>query len=365
METLGNYTGGTFDVPVVLGASPDTSPVRYFKGKLTNVSIVLTDPEYYTVHFDANGGTSGTMPDQLIRKDENLSLSANAFEKDDSLFEYWNTEPDGSGTSYRDMQEVVNLADPNETITLYAQWQAPFPYTVSFNANGGTGTVPTQNFIYGESQNLNTNTFIKTDRFFVRWNTKADGSGIDYEDGELVKNMTKTANDNVILYAIWAETYYNHSAETVFTGSNCEDTNISLYSTANVGKDYEISFEIVSNGSNPNQATLMNAMYEVTPWPGILFRYANSSNFEIDMNGGSGSLKKNYAITSTNKMTIRRKNGIIYMKVNDGEFTTGKDHSSITTFDTPVTFGCSLTSANAPQRYYKGTLKNMKVIIFE
>ena len=72
-----------------------------------------------------------------------------------------------------------------------------------------------------------------------------------------------------------------------------------------------------------------------------------------------------YAITSTNKMTIRRKNGVIYMKVNDEEFTTGKDHSSITTFDTPVTFGCSLTSANAPQRYYKGTLKNMKVIIFE
>ena len=79
----------------------------------------------------------------------------------------------------------------------------------------------------------------------------------------------------------------------MFTGSNCEDTNISLYSTANVGRDYEISFEIVSNESNPNQATLMNAMYEVTPWPGILFRYANGSNFEIDMNGGSSAILKN------------------------------------------------------------------------
>ena len=42
-----------------------------------------------------------------------------------------------------------------------------------------------------------------------------------------------------------------------------------------------------------------------------------------------------------------------------------KNHSSITNFDTPVTFGCSYTENNTPQRYFKGTLKNMKVIIYE
>lgn len=109
----------------------------------------------------------------------------------------------------------------------------------------------------------------------------------------------------------------------------------------------------------------MNAMYEVEPWPGVLFRTVNNnSQFEFDANGGSAKFNKRYNVVDTNKVTIKRRNGILYFGVND-VYTTGPNHSSITTFDVPVTFGASLNASGSPQRYYKGTLKNMKVVLYE
>ena len=42
----------------------------------------------------------------------------------------------------------------------------------------------------------------------------------------------------------------------------------------------------------------MNAMYEVEPWPGVLFRTVNNnSQFEFDANGGSAKFnKKDYTV---------------------------------------------------------------------
>ena len=112
----------------------------------------------------------------------------------------------------------------------------------------------------------------------------------------------------------------------------------------------------------------MNAMYEVSPWPGVLFRVANGSQYELQLNGGSGNYNKKYQVADTKKVVIKRVNGIIYISVNDEDFIETKNHSNITTFDTiPVVFGCSvLTDANlTEQRYWKGTLSNMRAILYE
>ena len=296
------------------------------------------------------------------------SLTANVFEKNGAVFDGWNTEPDGSGTSYSAQQQALNLVNPNETLNLYAMWEVGFTYYVRFNENGGTGTMGIQSLTYGSSFNLNTNTFTKTDRTFVRWNTEADGTGVDYEDGGVVKNLTKVEGDTIDLYAVWARDYYYKASE-VYTGSNCDKTNIFLYSSANAGYDYEISFEISNIGSNPNQSTLMNAMYEVQPWPGILVRTtSNNAEYEVQMNGGSGNLTKKYKVNETNKFNIRRISGKIYVSVNDGAFELTRDHSNIATFDTvPVVFGCSVKAdANlTEQRFFKGTLNNMRAFLFE
>ena len=39
--------------------------------------------------------------------------------------------------------------------------------------------------------------------------------------------------------------------------------------------------------------------------------------------------------------------------------------TDIGTFDSPVTFGCSLNGSGNPQRYFKGILKDIHVIVYE
>ena len=70
-----------------------------------------------TVTFDANGGT-GEMGSQTFTIGTAQALNANTFTRENHLYSGWNTSADGSGTSYRDSQEITI----SESITLYAQW---------------------------------------------------------------------------------------------------------------------------------------------------------------------------------------------------------------------------------------------------
>ena len=71
--------------------------------------------------------------------------------------------------------------------------------TVSFDANGGTGTMAAQTFLSGIAQSLNANTFTPpAEMAFNCWNTEADGSGTAYSDEQSI-----TVSSNTMLYAQW------------------------------------------------------------------------------------------------------------------------------------------------------------------
>lgn len=73
-------------------------------------------------------------------------------------------------------------------------------YTVSFDANGGSGTMAGQSFRWGTPQSLNACTFTAPeDDSFFGWNTAADGSGTAYDDGQTIN-----INHDMTLYAQWA-----------------------------------------------------------------------------------------------------------------------------------------------------------------
>ena len=83
----------------------------------------------YTVKFAPNGG-EGTMDDQTFTYDVEQALTANAFTRTGYTFTGWK---DDGGSPYTDKQTVKNLtAEPDGTVTLYAQWEArtDTPYTV-------------------------------------------------------------------------------------------------------------------------------------------------------------------------------------------------------------------------------------------
>lgn len=76
----------------------------------------------YMVAFNANGGT-GTMDNMRLMYNVPRNLTNNSFARTNYGFETWNTQADGSGTTYTNGQSVSTLAsESGATITLYAQW---------------------------------------------------------------------------------------------------------------------------------------------------------------------------------------------------------------------------------------------------
>ncbi len=84
----------------------------------------------------------------------------------------------------------------------------PTGYTVTFDGNGGSGTMANQSFDYDEKKALAANSFTRTGHAFTGWNTKADGSGTPYTDEQEVKNLTDTDGGTVTLYAQWKPSTY-------------------------------------------------------------------------------------------------------------------------------------------------------------
>ncbi len=73
-------------------------------------------------------------------------------------------------------------------------------YTVTFNANGGKGSMDKQTFIASTAKALNACTFTLEGYEFDGWNTAPDGSGTIFADGQTVIGL-----GNTTFYAQWRE----------------------------------------------------------------------------------------------------------------------------------------------------------------
>lgn len=78
----------------------------------------------------------------------------------------------------------------------------PNSYKVHFESNGAEGSMPDQEFTYGEAKTLTPNSFTKTGHVFVGW-LKTQGGSEKYDDGQQVSNLTTENNGTVNLYAVW------------------------------------------------------------------------------------------------------------------------------------------------------------------
>ena len=71
-------------------------------------------------------------------------------------------------------------------------------YTVTYDANGGRGTMASQTVNAGDSVTIRSNAFTRSNYAFDGWNTRADGRGTSYGPGDSL-----TVNGNITLYAQW------------------------------------------------------------------------------------------------------------------------------------------------------------------
>ncbi len=145
----------------------------------------------HTVTFDANTGT-GSMSAQTIAEGASANLTSNTFTKTGNNFSGWATTA-GGVVAYAD---AASYTMGSSNVTLYAKWA--INYTVTFDANTGSGSMSPQTIAEGASANLTANTFTKTGNTFAGWATTAGGD-VAYAD---TASYTM-GSSNVTLYAKW------------------------------------------------------------------------------------------------------------------------------------------------------------------
>lgn len=167
-------------------------------------------PWKYTVRYDKNvpanssSQTVSNMPaDQTKTEEVNLTLSSNKPSRNGYIFNGWQAQINGKAVDY---QPGATLSyDPDakgSVITLKAKWTA-WKHTVHYNANGGDqNSVPTdQTKTFDQAMILSDKKPTRHGYNFVRWNTKADGTGTSYE---VKGNYNHDQNGGTVtLYAIW------------------------------------------------------------------------------------------------------------------------------------------------------------------
>lgn len=175
----------------------------------------------YTVKYDANstdgtvtfkGAQGARIPDQIVSTNDtttSVTLISEKYENTKYDFTGWNTRPDGTGTSYASGASVKHLASAGDTVTLYAQWKLK-TYTIHFDANGGTGSMPDMVLGVYEERSLDLNKFTRANHTFKYWAENPSGtSGICYDGRNMIH--AAEAGETLTLYACWDENAYTVS----------------------------------------------------------------------------------------------------------------------------------------------------------
>lgn len=184
-----------------------------YKGTLSaSGSISVAAKTSYSIKYNANGG-SGAPSSQTKWYGTALILSSTKPTRTGYKFSKWNTAAGGGGTNYNAGASYT----ANAAATLYAQWTAN-TYTVSYDANGGTGAPSSQTKTYGVSLTLSNTKPTRTNYNFLGWSTSTSATVKQYDAGE-----TYTANAAVTLYAVW-ELAYEKPVIRNLTASRCTDT---------------------------------------------------------------------------------------------------------------------------------------------
>ena len=181
----GNNTGNTI---VNFGNTTVWQDGKMVDAKAYHNSGVTADGVTYNNHVDGS----------------NVSLYAEGYKDNafDTTTSEWTTNADGKIS--RTVTKKCKYCGYEENVTEYQ-------VKLTYDANGGEGTIDSATGVAGESVTVAENGFIRNDYTFTGWNTQADGKGTAYKAGD---NFTLTDKDTV-LYAQWSK-----NSGSAGTGSN-------------------------------------------------------------------------------------------------------------------------------------------------
>ena len=307
-------------------------------GSTLDLYAIWGKPTY--VSFNNNGGT-GQMETVQITYGTSTNLPQNTFTKQDAVFTRWNTASDHTGTYYNNKASVTASNPQGENITLYAIWGEQT--IINYDANGGAGTMQPTVITYNQSSYLAANTFTKQNAVFVRWNTKADGTGTSY-----ASNYSYSASNvdgvNITLYAIWGE-------PTIFTfdsngGTGSMSSQMITYNTTDTLSQNTftkqnavfVGWNTESDNTGTSYADEQSFTASTLAGENITLYaiWGEQTKFNFNANGGTGSMSQqvyDYNTTdtlSTNTFTNTGKTFLAWNTAADGSGISYIDEQSFT-----------------------------------
>lgn len=163
------------------------------------VLTVTTNETDYTLSYSANGGSGAPSSQKGTGVGSyTFTISSTKPTRTGYTFLGWSLSSTATSASYQPGGSITLTASD----ILYAVWKAN-TYTVSYNANGGSGAPGNQTKTYGVTLTLSNTKPTRTGYTFSAWNTAQNGSGTSYAPGG-----SYTANAAVTLYAQWTVNTY-------------------------------------------------------------------------------------------------------------------------------------------------------------
>ena len=241
------YVGGDDGYPALYGSWVNDSN----RAVIDNASLVFDyTPEFRAkVILNYNGGTyagqsskdfgySNWTTDDSIKF--NLDGSENPI-RNGYEFLGWSKSSNATSPTYGIVSTFY--APVNQTSTLYAVWAAQ-TYTISYNANGGSGAPSSQTKTHGVTLTLSSTKPTRVGYEFLGWATSPTATSATYSAGGSYTN-----NGTATLYAVWkAKEYsvlYNGNGGThSITGSETWEDTTNKFT---FGKEYNISLETLGD----------------------------------------------------------------------------------------------------------------------
>ena len=165
----------------------------------------------YTISYNANGG-SGAPSSQTKKYGETLKLSSTKPTRTGYSFLGWSTSSSATSASYSAGGNFTS----NANTTLYAVWSIN-TYTISYNANGGSGAPSSQTKKYNVTLTLSSTKPTRTNYNFLGWSTSSSATSATYSPGG-----SFALNSNTTLYAVWSLAYKKPTIQNL-TISRCNE----------------------------------------------------------------------------------------------------------------------------------------------
>jgi len=154
--------------------------------------VTAADLVTYAVAYFANGG-DGSMDSIAVAEESTITLPLCPFTLTSHAFAGWSTLSGGAV----DYSEGDSFDMHDADVTLYAVW-TPVYHSITFDANGGSGTMANMTVLEDTSVSLAPCSFLREQYVFCGWATASEGTG-SYADGETFP----MGDSDVTLYAVW------------------------------------------------------------------------------------------------------------------------------------------------------------------